>query len=110
MIATAGRQPGWKILRRIPFLGPVRVAQILAIMRTPFRFRTKRNLWAYAGLAVVTRSSADEGHLVLQILLKPQPEDPVVLRWHRLDFGTLPGVLSPPCAPASNDAERHEGC
>jgi transposase len=29
-------------------------------MRTPFRFRTKRNLWPYAGLAVVTRSSADE--------------------------------------------------
>jgi len=60
MIATARRQSGWKILRTIPFLGPVRVAQILAIMRTPFRFRTKRNLWPYAGLAVVTRSSADE--------------------------------------------------
>ena len=28
-------------------------------MQTPGRFRTKRNLWAYAGLAVVTRSSAD---------------------------------------------------
>ena len=60
MIAAARRQSGWKILRTIPFLGPVRVAQILAIMRTPFRFRTKRNLWPYAGLAVVTRSSADE--------------------------------------------------
>ena len=43
MIAAARRQPGWKILRSIPFLGPVRVAEILAIMRTPFRFRTKRN-------------------------------------------------------------------
>jgi transposase len=60
MIAAAHRQPGWKILRTIPFLGPVRVAQILAIMRTPWRFRTKRNLWPYVGLAVVTRSSADE--------------------------------------------------
>jgi len=59
MMATARRQPGWKILRSIPFFGPVRVAEILAIMRTPFRFRTKRNLWPYAGLAVVTRSSAD---------------------------------------------------
>jgi hypothetical protein len=27
--------------------------------QTPWRFRTKRNLWAYAGLAVVTHSSAD---------------------------------------------------
>jgi transposase len=60
MIVAARRQPGWKILRSIPFFGPVRVAEILAIMRTPFRFRTKRNLWPYAGLAVVTRSSADQ--------------------------------------------------
>ena len=60
MIAAARRLPGWKILCCIPFLGPVRVAQILAIMRTPHRFRTKRNLWPYAGLAVVTRSSADQ--------------------------------------------------
>jgi hypothetical protein len=43
----------------IPFLGPVRVAMRLAHLQTPWRFRTKRNLWAYAGLAVVTHSSAD---------------------------------------------------
>jgi transposase len=35
------------------------VVLLLAIMQTPWRFRTKRHLWAYAGLAVVTRSSAD---------------------------------------------------
>ncbi len=60
MLAEARRQAGWKVLRSIPFLGPIRVAEILAIIRTPFRFRTKRNLWAYAGLAVVTYSSADQ--------------------------------------------------
>jgi len=60
MIVEARRQTAWKILRSIPFLGPVRVAQILAIIRTPLRFRTKRNLWPYVGLAVVTRSSADQ--------------------------------------------------
>ena len=60
MIAEARRQPGWKVLRSIPYLGPIRVAEILAIMRTPFRFRTKRNLWPYIGLAVVTHSSADQ--------------------------------------------------
>jgi transposase len=59
MIAEARRQPGWKVLRSIPFLGPIRVALIMAIIGTPFRFRTKRNLWPYVGLAVVTRSSAD---------------------------------------------------
>ena len=60
MTTEARRQPGWKILRSIPFLGDVRVAQILAIMATPFRFRTKRQAWPYVGLAVVTRSSADQ--------------------------------------------------
>jgi len=60
MIAEARRQPSWKILRSVPFPGPVRVAEILAIMATPWRFRTKRQAWPYAGLAVVTRSSADQ--------------------------------------------------
>jgi hypothetical protein len=36
-------------------------------MATPFRFRTKRQLWPYVGLAVVTRSTSDreivDGHL-----------------------------------------------
>lgn len=58
MIAEARRDPAWPVLRRIPFLGPVRVAQLLAKLQTPWRFRTKRQLWAYAGLAVVTRTSA----------------------------------------------------
>jgi len=60
MIVEARRQPGWKVLRSMPFLGPVRVALLLAIIATPLRFRTKRQLWPYAGLAVVTRTSADE--------------------------------------------------
>ena len=59
MVAHARRDPAWPVLRAIPFLGPVRVALFLATMQTPWRFRTKRNLWAYAGLAVVTRSSDD---------------------------------------------------
>jgi hypothetical protein len=59
MIAEARRDPAWSVLRSIPYLGPVRVALLLATLRTPWRFRTKRNLWAYSGLAVVTASSSD---------------------------------------------------
>ena len=59
MIAEGKRDPAWPVLWAIPFYGPVRVALLLATMGTPWRFRTKRNLWAYAGLAVVTWSSAD---------------------------------------------------
>lgn len=59
MVAEARKDPAWSVLTSIPFLGPVRVALLLATMRTPWRFRTKRHLWAYSGLAVVTHSSAD---------------------------------------------------
>ena len=59
LLAEARRDPAWRALRTIPFLGDVRVALLLATMQTPWRFRTKRNLWAYAGLAVVSRSTAD---------------------------------------------------
>jgi transposase len=55
MITEARRQSGWKPLLSIPFLGPIRVSTILAIAATPWRFRTKRQLWSYVGLAVVTR-------------------------------------------------------
>jgi len=58
-MTEARKQPAWKILRSIPFFGPIRSALLLAIIITPFRFRTKRALWPYAGLAVVTRSSSD---------------------------------------------------
>jgi transposase len=60
MIAEARRQSGWKILRSLPFFGPVRVSLLLAIIATPFRFRGKRQLWPYAGLAVVTRTSSEK--------------------------------------------------
>jgi transposase len=59
MIAEAQRDPSWSVLCSIPFLGPVRVAQLFATVKTPWRFRTKRQLWAYAGLAVVTRTTAE---------------------------------------------------
>jgi transposase len=59
MMAEARRHPAWKILRSIPFLGPVRVAKIIAIVGSPHRFRGKRRFWPYIGLAVRTYSSAD---------------------------------------------------
>jgi transposase len=59
MVAEARRDPAYEILSAIPFFGPVRVALLLATLKTPWRFRTKRSLWAYVGLAVVTHSSAD---------------------------------------------------
>ena len=59
MVAEVKRDPAFAVLETIPYFGPVRIALLLATIGTPWRFRTKRNLWAYAGLAVVTRSSSD---------------------------------------------------
>lgn len=48
-----------KLLATAPAIGPIRAAQIVATVVSPHRFRTKRQFWAYCGLAIVTRSSAD---------------------------------------------------
>jgi transposase len=59
MLAEARHDPAYPVLLSIPFFGPVRVSLLLATLRTPWRFRTKRNLWSYCGLAVVTHTSAE---------------------------------------------------
>ena len=59
MLTQARRDPAWSVLLSVPFLGPIRVTMLLATLQTPWRFRTKRNLWAYAGLAVVTHATAE---------------------------------------------------
>ena len=42
MLAVARKDPAYELLCSVPFLGPVRVAQLLATMQTPWRFRTER--------------------------------------------------------------------
>ena len=59
MLREARRSPAFKVLLPVPVLGPIRVAQIIATVGSPFRFRSKRQFWTYCGLAVVTRSSDD---------------------------------------------------
>ena len=59
MLKAARRQPAYQLLLSIPLLGPISVAQLIAIVDTPFRFRSKRQFWTYIGLAVVTRTSAE---------------------------------------------------
>jgi hypothetical protein len=46
-----------KLLRQIPAIGPIRAALLLALIHTPYRFRTKRQFWCYLGLAWQTYAS-----------------------------------------------------
>jgi transposase len=59
LLAESKKHKVWKRLCEIPSIGPIRAAERLGILQTPQRFRTKRQLWTYCGLGVVTSSSAD---------------------------------------------------
>jgi transposase len=59
MVAEAHRHPITRVLETAPGIGPVRAAELLAIVFTPHRFRTTRQFWCYCGLGIVQRSSAD---------------------------------------------------
>jgi transposase len=59
LLAEARKYAIARILETCPGLGALRVAHLLPIVVTPHRFRTKRQFWAYCGLGIVTRSSAD---------------------------------------------------
>jgi transposase len=59
LLAESRKHPITGRLPRIPYLGPIRSALAVALIQTPDRFRTKRQLWAYSGLALETRTSGE---------------------------------------------------
>ena len=59
LLAESRKHPASTLLRQIPWLGPIRVALLIAFLQTPYRFRTKRQLWAYSGLALRTCVSGE---------------------------------------------------
>ena len=59
LLGEARRHPATKLLKSIPGIGEVRAAQLVPIIISPHRFRTKRQLWCYSGLGIVMRSSSD---------------------------------------------------
>jgi transposase len=61
LVSQALKHSAYKLLVQVPGIGQIRAALILAYVMTPYRFRTKRQFWAYVGLAVVTRDSGEYG-------------------------------------------------
>jgi transposase len=59
LLLESRKHPGVKLLRQIPSIGPIRAALLVALLQTPHRFRTKRQLWAYSGFAVETHDSGE---------------------------------------------------
>jgi hypothetical protein len=59
LLSESRKHPAVKLLRQIPSIGPIRAAMLVALLQTPHRFRTKRQLWAYSGFAVETHDSGE---------------------------------------------------
>ena len=74
LLAESRKHQAVKILRQIPFIGPVRAAQLVALMQTPHRFRSKRQLWTYSGLAVETHDSAQYRYVNGQLQRSKKPQ------------------------------------
>jgi transposase len=59
LLLESRKHRAYRVLRQIPCIGPIRAALLIALLQTPHRFRTKRQLWAYSGLALETWTSAE---------------------------------------------------
>ena len=59
LLVESHKHSAVKLLRQIPSIGPIRAALLVALLQTPHRFRTKRQLWAYIGFAVETHDSGE---------------------------------------------------
>jgi transposase len=63
LLAESRKHPITAKFRQIPYVGPIRSALLVALLETPNRFLSKRQLWAYSGLALETRTSADHRYV-----------------------------------------------
>jgi len=74
LLAESRKHKAAKLLRQIPCIGPIRAARLIALIQTPHRFRSKRQLWTYSGLGIETHDSAQYRYVrgELQRSKKPQ--------------------------------------
>ena len=77
LLVESKKHKAWKLLRQIPGIGPIRAAVLIALIQTPHRFRTKRQLWNYSGLGLETHDSAQ--YCVVEGQLQ-RSKKPVTLR------------------------------
>jgi transposase len=73
LLTESRKLQSWKLLRQIPGIGPIRAALLIALIQTPHRFRTKRQLWSYSGLAIETHDSAEYRYVEGQLQRSKKP-------------------------------------
>jgi len=74
LLAESRKHKAAKLLRQITCIGPIRAARLLALMQTPHRFRSKRQLWTYSGLGIETHDSAQYRYVRGQLQRSKKPQ------------------------------------
>ena len=74
LLSEGRKHSATKLLRQIPGIGPLRATQLVALMQTPHRFRTKRQLWNYSGLGLETHDSAQYCFVEGQLRRSKKPQ------------------------------------
>jgi transposase len=98
LLAESRKHQAVKILRQVPAIGPLRATLLLALMQTPHRFRSKRQLWTYSGLAVETHDSALHRYVDGQLQRSKKPQQIRGLNenhsWEPISSGSTAGIDS----------------
>src|ERR1700685_3792447 len=74
LLAESQKHKAAKLLRQIPCIGPIRAARLIALIQTPHRFRSKRQLWTYSGLGIETHDSAQYRYVGGQLQRSKKPQ------------------------------------
>jgi transposase len=74
LLVESEKHKASKLLRQIPSIGPIRAALLLALVQTPHRFRTKRQLWTYSGFGIETHDSAEYRYVAGQLERSKKPQ------------------------------------
>jgi transposase len=74
LLTESRKHKASKLLRQIPCIGPIRAARLIALMQTPHRFRSKRQLWTYSGLGIETHDSGQYRFVGGQLQRSKKPQ------------------------------------
>src|SRR5215469_5655153 len=74
LLGESRKHKAAKLLRQIPCIGPIRAARLIALIQTPHRFRSKRQLWTYSGLGIETHDSAQYRYVDGQLQRSKKPQ------------------------------------
>ena len=102
LLREGRKHPAFPLLRQLRYIGPIRAVLLIVFIQTPHRFRTKRQLWAYCGLALATRDSGEYRFVAGQLQRKRR--SPTVLGLNRNHHPLLKYVLKSVAARACTGA------